>query len=246
MLYPEVDLYNRGPKDPMLHRKNFLLHCKELLNVDMIRSGGKDKYMKLLKATQDALKGVDFKQNVLFICSERVQKEIFLCGMLTFENLESFYYCNLLKIADIWLGNTRQSNPNIEDGDIHFSEQDIKQRVLCMYCDCDMIWGAFDNYDGVARNLFLSRTAGNRYDGKPQYNWTFFRGVRSQMKKSDGDKIGFDSIINFYESEGVVVDLNKNTEYIQTVKGILGKSSSVKKVGGIVKSKKDEQLSDVY
>jgi hypothetical protein len=153
------DIYHRGSRDPMFHYNNFLHFYEKLVNWEMVKTDVK-AYKELLSKVGSIVKDVDFHQNILFIGKEGIQREIFLRGLSTFEDLTSFYYCNLLEIVDIWWGNKRKENVRVEDDDMMYSEQDIKQSVLCMLCDSNML--SYD-YDRYVTSLISSR------DGKRGY-----------------------------------------------------------------------------
>lgn len=228
MELPE-NFYRRNKRDSNFHTKNFLLSYRKLIDVD---SFNKDRgaYLRLISDIGKRLKDVDFNSNILFICKENISREVFLTGFSTMPNLCSYFYGNIINIWDIYYGNMRDSNPNIRDEDIVYSEQCILDDVMCIHVDKDMY--TVKTFDRVLNSVIVSRWDRRNNNGGRLLNWVFFRGTYSDLENSET----LSGILRLYMSETGfnVIDLNKSsTSY---VKGKVGTKSE----------HRENDLSDIY
>lgn len=176
------NIYNRVRLEKDYYVNSFMLHYKELLNLYELKNN-KECYMKRIAQAGKLVEGIDFNQNLLFICNENWSKEIFLRGMSKMPNLCSFYHCNIMELHDIFWGNRRRENVNLADDDLMYTEQDIRQDIFCLFMDVDMYSMASDR---VAVSLISSRHDKSMISNKPKYNWVFFRGTYTELKTTKG------------------------------------------------------------
>ena len=123
--------------DKNFHTKNFILHYKQLVNRDEFMKD-KVKYGKMLDTMSKTI-NVDENRSILFIGSKDIHKEIFLSLFSRYDTLQSYYYCSMMMLHDIFWGNRGSENTNILDDDKMFSLQDITQDVLCLFINREMI-----------------------------------------------------------------------------------------------------------
>lgn len=184
--------------DKNFHTKNFILHYKQFVNKDEFMRD-KVKYGKLLDTISKTVK-VDENKSILFIGSKDIHKEIFLSLFSRYDTLQSYYYCSMMMLHDIFWGNRGSENTNILDDDKMFSLQDITQDVLCLFINREMIPTKNASVVGsvITSRCMLSHS---------KRNWIFFNGFVSDML----DREGYKSIYDLFNSndEFVVVDLNK-------------------------------------
>lgn len=200
---PDLDIYKRAPTDPMLHTRNFFLQYQEFIDRERAKYDF-EEYRKALSAVQQAMRGINFKQNLLFICKEMLHKEIFFTGLSTMDRYLSYRLCNIENIQDVWWGNHREENLQ--------TEQDLNQRVLCVYGDRSF-W-VNEACGQIANTVVCSRISGNSSDNSMQYTWFFYRGTVDDMyRRNINDKEpGWPYVLDLYKSmrDCMVVDLNKD------------------------------------
>ena len=232
MNLPE-EAYNRGSRDSKFHEKNFLLFYKKFINLNLLKKDRKG-YMNILSNLEKMLSGVNFNTtNILFICDEPIDKEVFLHGFSKVEKLKTHYYCNIMKIMDIWWGNCKKDNTNISEDEIMYSEQDIKQDVFCLYIEKDMV---AHNMGNTVNSIIASRNNCTNSKGDILQNWIFYKGNMNSLEESNY----FGSILNMFKNgneDFLIVDMN-NRGNAQISKG----RSVVNTVG----KNENNNLSDVY
>ena len=204
--------------DKNFHTKNFILHYKPLVNRDGFMRD-KVKYGKMLDTMSKTI-NVDENKSILFIGSKDIHKEIFLSLFSRYDTLQSYYYCSMMMLHDIFWGNRGSENTNILDDDKMFSLQDITQDVLCLFINREMIPTKNASVVGsvITSRCMLSHS---------KRNWIFFNG--------------------FVSDEFVVVDLNK--EYSDLLSNAIdSKSNTNRNIKTSTKRREvsNSNLSDMY
>jgi len=225
--------------DKNFHTKNFILHYKQLVNRDEFMKD-KVKYGKMLDTLSKTI-SVDENKSILFIGSKDIHKEIFLSLFSRYDTLQSYYYCSMMMLHDIFWGNRGSENTNILDDDKMFSLQDITQDVLCLFINREMIP---TKNASVVGSVITSRCMLSH----KKRNWIFFNGFVSDML----DREGYKSIYDLFNSNDdfVVVDLNK--EYsnllssVNDSKSANNKNTKSAKVSTKHKEVSNSKLSDMY
>lgn len=233
------DVYHRARLDKEYYINSFMYHYKELLNLYELKNN-KQAYMDKIKRVEEIVKDINFNQNLLFVCNENISKEVFLSGMSKMKTLSSFYHCNIMELYDIFWGNRRKDNVNLSDGELMYTEQDIKQDIFCLFVDENMFSLASDK---VVVSLISSRHDKSVISNNPKYNWVFFRGSFTELKTAKG----FSKILKlFADNKGKgysVYDLNSKSgskllENITVPYSVSDASSEVHKNSSV--------LSDIY
>lgn len=217
-----MDRYGRVIYDKNFHTKNFILHYKNLIDVDKFK---KDRvaYGKRIDTLSKQLSEIDMSKNILFIGSHDIHRELFLSMLSRFETLQSYYYCSMMQLHDIFWGNRGSENTHLMDEDKMYSLQDITERVLCVYINREMI---------PTRNASVVGTViTNRCMLPNKVNWLYFHGFTSDMLDRDGYK----SIYDLFKSGDsfTIIDLNKDMPNLfssetKNVKSTTKKRKSVK------------------
>lgn len=226
-------IYDRGPKDESFHIKNFMLNYKSLIDISALKEDSK-RYISRIRKVNVMLGKVDFTKNLLFVSKENINRDVFFCGFSRLPELHTYYYCSIIDLHEILWGLRRKDNVNISEDEVMYSEQNIKQDVLCIYADSDS-W-VTSGISGEVKSTVSSRSNNVNVHGKPLRTWIFFRGT---YKELTGDK--FVGIYDFYKNNPddysiVFLDsLGKNN--IPPINAD-GKTSYEKKSSG--------NLSDVY
>lgn len=217
-----MDRYGRVIYDKNFHTKNFILHYKNLIDVNKFK---KDRvaYGKRIDTLSKQLSDIDMGKNILFIGSHDIHRELFLATLSRFETLQSYYYCSMMQLHDIFWGNRGSENTHLMDEDKMYSLQDITERVLCVYINREMI---------PTRNASVVGTViTNRCMLPDKVNWLYFHGFTSDML----DRDGFKSIYDLFKSGDnfTIIDLNKDipnifNDDIKTTKTTTKKRKSIK------------------
>ena len=124
-----MDRYGRVIYDKNFHTKNFILHYKNLIDVDKFKAD-RVSYGKRIDTLSKQLSEIDMGKNILFIGSHDIHRELFLAMLSRFETLQSYYYCSMMQLHDIFWGNRGSENTHLMDEDKMYSLQDITERVL--------------------------------------------------------------------------------------------------------------------
>ena len=217
-----MDKYGRVIYDKNFHTKNFILHYKNLIDVHKFKSD-RVAYGKRIDALSKVLSSVDKDKNILFIGGHDIHRELFLALLSRFETLQSYYYCSMMQLHDIFWGNRGSENTHLMDEDKMYSLQDITERVLCVYINREMI---------PTRNASVVGTViTNRCMLPNKVNWLYFHGFTSDMLDRDGYK----SIYDLFKSGDsfTIIDLNKDMPSLfssetKTTKSTTKKRKSVK------------------
>lgn len=217
-----MDRYGRVIYDKNFHTKNFILHYKNLIDVDKFKAD-RVAYGKRIDTLSKQLSGIDMGKNILFIGSLDIHRELFLAMLSRFETLQSYYYCSMMQLHDIFWGNRGSENTHLMDEDKMYSLQDITERVLCVYINREMI---------PTRNASVVGTViTNRCMLPNKVNWLYFHGFTSDMLDRDGYK----SIYDLFKSGDsfTIIDLNKDMPNVfssdtKTTKSTTKKRKSVK------------------
>lgn len=180
-------------------------------------------YGKRIDTLSKQLSEIDMGKNILFIGSHDIHRELFLAMLSRFETLQSYYYCSMMQLHDIFWGNRGSENTHLMDEDKMYSLQDITERVLCVYINREMI---------PTRNASVVGTViTNRCMLPNKVNWLYFHGFTSDMLDRDGYK----SIYDLFKSGDnfTIIDLNKDMSNLfssetKTVKSTTKKRKSVK------------------
>ena len=194
-----MDKDGRVIYDKNFHTKNFILHYKNLIDVNKFKSD-RVAYGKRIDALSKVLFNVDKDKNILFIGGHDIHRELFLALLSQFETLQSYYYCSMMQLHDIFWGNRGSENTHLMDDEKIYSLQDITERVLCVYINREMI---------PTRNASVVGTVvTNRCMLPNKVNWLYFHGFTSDML----DRDGFKSIYDLFKSGDTftIIDLNKD------------------------------------
>lgn len=194
-----MDKYGRVIYDKNFHTKNFILHYKNLIDVNKFKSD-RVAYGKRIDGLSKVLSNVDKDKNILFIGGHDIHRELFLALLSQFETLQSYYYCSMMQLHDIFWGNRGSENTHLMDDEKIYSLQDITERVLCVYINREMI---------PTRNASVVGTVvTNRCMLPNKVNWLYFHGFTSDML----DRDGFKSIYDLFKSGDTftIIDLNKD------------------------------------
>lgn len=216
-----MDKYGRVIYDKNFHTKNFILHYKNLIDVNKFKSD-RVAYGKRIDALSKVLSNVDKDKNILFIGGHDIHRELFLSLLSQFETLQSYYYCSMMQLHDIFWGNRGSENTHLMDDEKIYSLQDITERVLCVYINREMI---------PTRNASVVGTVvTNRCMLPNKVNWLYFHGFTSDML----DRDGFKSIYDLFKSGDTftIIDLNKDipTIFNEDAKAIKKRKSTTNKV----------------
>ena len=194
-----MDRYGRVIYDKNFHTKNFILHYKNLIDVHKFKED-RVAYGKRIDVLSKLLSNVGINKNILFIGGQDIHRELFLALLSRFETLQSYYYCSMMQLHDIFWGNRGSENTHLMDEDKMYSLQDITERVLCLYINREMI---------PTRNASVVGTViTNRCMLPNKVNWLYFHGFTSDML----DRDGFRSIYDLFKSGDTftIIDLNKD------------------------------------
>ena len=227
------NFYTRHKKDTEFHKKNFLRSYASLVDLDKIKKDSRG-YVETMSMLDNKLSGIDFESNILFICRDNINKEVFLNGFSRLPYLHSYFYGNIIKIFDIYWGNMKNDNPNITDEEVMYSEQCINHDVMCVYVDKEMY--AVKTYGKVLNSTIISRNDRRNSRGEKLKNWLFFKGTYSDLENNEA----LSDILRMFKSEKdngyIVVDLN--TLGVSIVSNVI---KSTNKTGSTKNS-----LSDIY
>ena len=230
-----MDRYGRVIYDKNFHTKNFILHYKNLIDVDTFKSD-RVAYGKRIDALSKLLSSIDINKNILFIGGQDIHRELFLALLSRFETLQSYYYCSMMQLHDIFWGNRGSENTHLMDEDKMYSLQDITERVLCLYINREMI---------PTRNASVVGTViTNRCMLPNKVNWLYFHGFTSDML----DRDGFRSIYDLFKSGDrfTIIDLNKDIPTIFNLDSKpIGKTKSIRKTKVDNKTSKNEEVVEV-
>ena len=221
-----MDRYGRVIYDKNFHTKNFILHYKNLIDVDKFKAD-RVAYGKRIDTLSKQLSEIDMGKNILFIGSHDIHRELFLVMLSRFETLQSYYYCSMMQLHDIFWGNRGSENTHLMDEDKMYSLQDITERVLCVYINREMI---------PTRNASVVGTViTNRCMLPNKVNWLYFHGFTSDMLDRDGYK----SIYDLFKSGDsfTIIDLNKDMSNVFSSDTKITKSTTKKR-----KSVKTEEV----
>lgn len=232
-----MDKYGRVIYDKNFHTKNFILHYKNLIDVHKFKSD-RVAYGKRIDALSKVLSNVDKDKNILFIGGHDIHRELFLSLLSQFETLQSYYYCSMMQLHDIFWGNRGSENTHLMDEDKMYSLQDITERVLCVYINREMI---------PTRNASVVGTVvTNRCMLPNKVNWLYFHGFTSDML----DRDGFKSIYDLFKSGDnfTIIDLNKDipTIFNEDVKVSKKRKSTTNKVVKEEIVETSNNVSDLY
>lgn len=232
-----MDKYGRVIYDKNFHTKNFILHYKNLIDVHKFKSD-RVAYGKRIDALSKVLSSVDKDKNILFIGGHDIHRELFLALLSRFETLQSYYYCSMMQLHDIFWGNRGSENTHLMDEDKMYSLQDITERVLCLYINREMI---------PTRNASVVGTViTNRCMLPNKVNWLYFHGFTSDML----DRDGFKSIYDLFKSGDnfTIIDLNKDipTIFNEDVRVSKKRKSTTNKVVKEEIVETSNNVSDLY
>lgn len=211
------DMYKRPVYDENYHVKNFLLSYKGLVNLSKLKSYPSE-YLKQLNEIQEMTKKVDFTKNSLFVCDRDIAKELFLVGFSRLSTLKTYFYCNMVELFDVWWGNRKNTNLNVDEDKVMFSDQDITQDVLCVYVSPDLYMSRGSR---VVNSSIASRVAKTGKDGQNLLNWVFFCGSDADLRSDD-----FYIIKRMFESKSDFQIIHLSSNGISNVGSSSKKSSS--------------------
>lgn len=232
-----MDKYGRVIYDKNFHTKNFILHYKNLIDVNKFKAD-RVSYGKRIDMLSKLLSNIDINKNILFIGGQDIHRELFLAMLSRFETLQSYYYCSMMQLHDIFWGNRGSENTHLMDEDKMYSLQDITERVLCLYINREMI---------PTRNASVVGTVvTNRCMLPNKVNWLYFHGFTSDML----DRDGFKSIYDLFKSGDTftIIDLNKDipTIFNEDVKVSKKRKSTTNKVIKEEIVETSNNVSDLY
>jgi hypothetical protein len=232
-----MDKYGRVIYDKNFHTKNFILHYKNLIDVNKFKAD-RVSYGKRIDMLSKLLSNIDINKNILFIGGQDIHRELFLAMLSKFETLQSYYYCSMMQLHDIFWGNRGSENTHLMDEDKMYSLQDITERVLCLYINREMI---------PTRNASVVGTViTNRCMLPNKVNWLYFHGFTSDML----DRDGFKSIYDLFKSGDTftIIDLNKDipTIFNEDVKVSKKRKSTTNKVVKEEIVETSNNVSDLY
>lgn len=238
------EIYHRVTLDKDYFVKSFIFNYRDLINIRAWKEN-KKAYLAELARVGKMVDKLNFNQNILFICDNNISKEVFLRGMAQMKELCSYYHCNLMELHDIFWGNRRKDNVNLSEDDMMYTEQDIKQDILCLYMDIDMYSMRTDR---VVVSLVSSRYDKSLLSKKPMYNWIFFRGKYDDLRTR-----GFTEVLRMF-TEGrndqfSIYDLNNNSMRITdkvTIPRDYTTREENRNSANVNHRKSEADLSDIY
>lgn len=199
------------------HIKSFISNYKKYFDVDLIKKNENEFYKKLDNVRKEILKIEDVGKNTLFLGNDQeIDKYVFLSCFSVLNRLVSSRYVNMMNIIDIWFKNNTSDNMKIEDEDVLYSEQDIKEDVLCVYVNK---WMSMNKLTAVILNTVISSRNGrvNR-KGEKLITWVYYNGSVGELKNSCLGEVYnmFSSDKHFYQiidlsSKGLKVHNSINT-----------------------------------
>ena len=172
--------YEPKKVDEDFHIKNFILHYKKYIDLSLVKSDEKKFYSILDKTREEILKIEDIEKNTLFICDSNISRYVFLSAFSRLPRLVTNRQMNLMNIVDIWNKNDDWRNERLENDEVFFSEQDIREDVLCLYIDKVMLTDA--RTGGIANTVLSTRSDKVNKRFERLITWVFFRGTEDELK----------------------------------------------------------------
>lgn len=212
-----------------IHRRNFFLHYKKYIDAPLAKENEK-KYFEVLDRVQAEVNKVkNVNKNLLFLCNANIGKYIFLSCFFRLPKLVSNRMMNLMNIIDIWNHNSTPDNEKLEAEETFYSEQDIREDVLCLYIDKSMLTER--RAGGMVNTVMLSRSDRLNRRGESLISWVFFRGGIEDIKQNS-------NLVSIYENF-ISDKMRYSVIDLSSLNNIFGGSSS--SVG-----KDDKSLEDIY
>ena len=192
--------------DDNFHKNNFMLKYKKYIDVQTLKDN-KELFLKVLSNVEEEIKKIgNLQKNTLFICNDNISKYVFLEALSTLPRLVSERSVNLIDLVDVWYGNGRSTNIRKDDEETIYSEQDIREDVVCVYADKAMFAGK--TYAGILNSFLSSRSDRLNIRHEPLYTWVFYRGTIGYMRTEEIAKQTYE----FFNADPVhyqIVNLSK-------------------------------------
>lgn len=174
-----------------IHRRNFFLHYKKYIDAPLAKESEK-KYLEVLDSVQSEVNKIqNVNKNLLFLCNANIGKYVFLSCFFRLPKLVSNRMMNLMNLIDIWNHNSTPDNEKLEADDTFYSEQDIRDDVLCLYIDKSMLTER--RAGGMVNTVLLSRSERLNKRGDSLISWVFFRGSIEDLKTNS-------NLLSIYEN----------------------------------------------
>lgn len=194
--------------DLMIHYRRFvekgisdkIAGCAE--NWDI---GVADEWYKKVMPTFLRMPNEDYDNNILFICEEKIMKNVFFSAFAKLPKFVDFKFVELLLIQELWYGRIQKKDYYEDSIETPYSFQDITQDVLCTYVSGDM--AEIGKTPEILTTVILSRfeNAGRRT--KNQNTWIYFEGTIEKLRNSK-----FKLWEDFFKRNGVIIDLNPQSK----------------------------------
>jgi hypothetical protein len=169
--------------DDNFHTNNFMLKYKKYIDLQTYKEN-KEMFLKVLSKVEVEVRKIEnIQKNTLFICNDNISKYIFLSALSTLPRLVSERHMNLIDLVDIWYGQGRSTNIRKEDDESIYSEQDIREDVVCVYMDKSMFTGK--SYGGIFNSFVSSRSDRVNLRRENLYTWSFYRGTIESLRTHD-------------------------------------------------------------
>lgn len=197
-------VYESKIRDKKFHIKNFLLHYKELVDVDRLKNDNKNYIKDLGRINKLLPKDIIKDKAVLITFKKDISKLLFLSYASRFDKLKSFYHCPIHVLNDIYWGTYMQGEFGVIPEDILHSETSIREDLFFLYCDRDVETNKKINYVSSTIAFRVNR------DEKCK-NVLFYRGTVEDMKSYEWSTNIYNS---FLSNEYRIIDLNSKISEI--------------------------------
>lgn len=197
-------VYESKIRDKKFHIKNFLLHYRELVDVDRLKNDNKN-YIKDLGNIDKLLpKDIVDDKAVLFIFKKDISKSLFLSYASRFDKLKSFYHCSVHVLNTIFWGSYKEVDYFSMQEETLYSVTSIREDLFFLYCDRDVETNKKINYVSSTIAFRVNR------DEKCK-NVLFYRGTVDDMKSYGWSTNIYNSFIS---NDYRIIDLNSKISEI--------------------------------
>ncbi len=152
-----------------------------------------------VKPIAQRLPTIDYDNNILFICNEKIMRETFFAAFCKLGLLADFRYLDLISARELWYHDTYSLSISMLENINSFRE--IKEDVLCSYVCSDM--NECESVPEIWTSVILSRSSNQGVVTKHQNTWIFFEGTKRFLEYTV-----YCDWISFFERHGIIIDLN--------------------------------------
>lgn len=157
------------------------------------------EWLLKVKPVANRLPTIDYDNNILFVCNEKIMRETFFAAFYKLGLLVDYRFLDLISARELWYHDTHSFSICMLE-DIN-SFRDIKEDVLCSYLSSGM--GEVESVPEIWTSVISSRSSNQGVVTKNQNTWIFFEGTLNFLECTI-----YADWVEFFKKNGIIIDLN--------------------------------------